>query len=230
MIFIAFFAGLLSFFSPCILPVIPSYIVYIAGVSLKDFEGENKAEIRKKTLINSLFFILGFSTIFILSGILAGALGHALFQFKDYLRIVGGVLIILFGLYLLGIVKIPLLDIEKRINLKSKPLGCLGSFLVGLTFASAWVPCVGPILGSILVLASSSQSVGWGGVLLISYSLGLAVPFLLTALAFNSALIFFKKIQQHMSLIMKISGIFIVIVGLLLLFNGFQIITSFLPL
>jgi len=226
---IAFIAGLLSFLSPCVLPIIPSYIAYIAGVSLKDLNDEaSRSRARRAIIANSLLFILGFSSIFILSGAVAGVLGGFLLQFKDFLRVAGGVLIIVLGLYVIGVLKLPFLDVEKRVNLNKKPAGYFGSFLVGTIFAAAWVPCVGPILGSILLLAASGQTAGWGILLLLSYSLGLAVPFFLTSLALNSALIYFKRIEKHMGLIVAVSGAFLIIIGLLLVTNKLQIISGLL--
>ncbi len=226
---IAFIAGILSFISPCVLPLIPSYISYITGITLKDFsKNEDRAKIRKITIINSLLFILGFSLVFIAMGAAASLLGQFIFQYKNMIRIVGGIIIILLGLYIMGVFKLRFLDVERRFNIKTKPAGYLGSLLVGFAFAAAWIPCVGPILGSILLLAGTTETLGAGMVLLTSYSLGLGIPFFITSLAVNSALVYFRKIEKYMRLVTTISGVFLVLVGILILTNYFQSITTYL--
>ena len=223
-IFAAFIAGVLSFFSPCVLPLIPSYILYITGITLKDYSA---AEGRIKAIIHSLFFIFGFSVVFVVLGATASLIGQALFQYKDLMRIFGGIIVILFGLYIMGILKLRFLDLERRLNLKSKPMGYLGSFLVGITFATAWVPCVGPILGGILVLASTAETISFGVILLSFYSLGLGVPFLLAALFLNFIVIHLNKVERFMSAIRMLSGALLIIIGVLLLTNYFQAIVNY---
>lgn len=224
-IYIAFTAGLLSFFSPCVFPLVPSYILYIAGITLKDFSAR---ENRAKIFIHSLLFVLGFSVIFISLGATASLLGQLLSQYKETIRIAGGVIVILFGLYIMGVFRLQFLDLERRFSLKTKPAGYLGSFLIGVTFAAAWVPCVGPILGAILVLAGTAESLGSGIMHLIFYSLGLALPFFSTALLLNYALTYFKKIERYLGAVSFISGIFLVMVGILVLTDNFQSITNYL--
>ena len=228
-LYIAFAAGFLSFFTPCVLPLIPSYIMYITGVTLKDLsESRDSKRIMKTTVANSLLFILGFSLVFILLGVAASLVGRFLFEFRGVIRMIGGTIIIVFGLYLTGIFRLRFLDIEKRFSLKAKPAGYFGSFLVGVTFAAAWIPCVGPILGSILVLAGTSETLMRGILLLISYSLGLATPFFLTSISLNSAMVYFKRISKYLGVIEKISGVFLILIGLLLLTNQFQSIITYL--
>ncbi|MCX5751317.1 MAG: cytochrome c biogenesis protein CcdA [Candidatus Saganbacteria bacterium] len=217
-LFLAFGAGVLTFFSPCVLPLIPSYILYAAGITFKDFsERSNAIQVRKQTIIHSLFFVLGFSLIFVSLGAAVTLIGQFVFGFREIIRILGGIVLILLGLYIMDILKLPFLNVEAKMRLDNKPAGYLGSFLVGITFAAAWVPCVGPILGSILVMASVEKTVLAGIILLAAYSLGLGLPFLLTALFLNSALVYFKGLSKYMHAIKVISGIFVVIIGILAL-------------
>ena len=224
-ILIAFTAGLLSFFSPCVLPLIPAYILYISGISLKEYQA---TRFQTKSFKHSLVFIAGFSLIFILLGATASLIGQVLIQFRELIRIVGGSVIILLGLYIMGVLKLPWLEREKRLDLKIKPTTYWGTFLVGVTFAVAWVPCVGPILAAILFLASTAATFWAGMGYLLAYSAGLAVPFLITTLVLSSALRFFKRIERQMKMITIVSGIFLVIVGLLILTNYFQAIITYI--
>ncbi len=224
-VYIAFMAGILSFFSPCVLPLVPSYVLYITGITLKDFSAKGK---RTKIAIHSLLFILGFSSIFISLGATASLLGQLLSQYQEIIRIAGGLVVIVFGLYIMGVLKVPFLDLERRMNLKAKPAGYLGSFLIGITFAVAWVPCVGPILGAILVLASASETLASGVILLAFYSLGLAIPFLITSLLLNFVLGYLKRVEKYMGAIKIVSGLLLVLIGLLLLLNYFQTLVTFL--
>jgi len=177
-LFIAFSAGLFSFLSPCILPLIPSYISFITGISFEAFSsGEETRKLRRTTVIHSLLFIFGFSLVFILLGASATYAGQFLQKYQFLLTKVGGVIIIILGIHLTGIINLKFLQREKKVHLREKPLGYLGTVLVGMTFAAGWTPCIGPILGSILIVASTSQKVTSGIILLSFYSLGLALPF-----------------------------------------------------
>lgn len=228
-IFIAFAAGVLSFFSPCVLPLIPSYIAYITGLTLKDFE--EKSEIpnaRYVSAINSVLFILGFSFIFILLGVVAGALGQFLFSFKELIRITGGAIIIIFGLYIAGAFESGILSRSFKINLKMKPVGLAGSFIVGMIFAVGWTPCVGPILGSILILAGTSGTVLQGVWLLVAFSGGLGIAFLMTSIFLHYFLLHSKNITKFLPVINTISGGFLIIVGILLITNYFGYVSYFL--
>ncbi|MCL5977773.1 MAG: cytochrome c biogenesis protein CcdA [Nitrospirae bacterium] len=227
----AFGGGLLSFFSPCVLPVIPSYVSYITGISFEDLTGEqDKGRIRKVTLKNSLSFIAGFSLIFILLGASSSFLGSILSDYQDTVRKIGGVLIVVMGLYIAGILKIGFLMQDKRLHLQNKPAGLLGSFFVGTAFAAGWTPCIGPILGSILLYASTANSVTSGIELLTAYALGLGIPFLITSLAINTALSYFKKINRYMRVVSVVSGLFLVVVGILLFTGTFNVLSQYMTM
>jgi len=225
----AFLGGFLSFLSPCILPLIPSYVSYITGISLVEFRSGNKALIRKLTIINSISFVIGFSSVFILLGISASLIGYILSAYYDVIRIVGGIIIILFGLYIMGVFKIKALSRERKIHLHIKPSGYLGSLVVGLTFGAGWTPCIGPILGSILLYAGTSGSAGYGFKLLLMYSLGLGIPFLITALTINTFLSHFSSIQRHMRLIMILSGLLLIAFGIILLTDSALVLMRLIP-
>jgi len=215
----AFSAGVLSFISPCVLPLVPAYLAYMSGISLK-----GSGDIRNITFANSASFILGFSIIFVMLGATATILGSALYGYRDLIRQAGGVIVIVLGVYITGILKLPFLDMERKLQIKHKPAGLIGSFLVGVTFAVGWTPCVGPILASILLMASTAKSVYLGIMLLIFYSLGLGVPFLLSSLAINSFLVYFERVKKYLWLINYISGIFLIIIGVLLFTDYFSIL------
>lgn len=224
---VAFTAGLLTYLSPCLLPLIPAFIAYITGVSFSDFkDAQKKAQVRKKTVIHSLLFIAGFSVVFVLLGLTATLIGKSLFQYQKFIRIAGGILIMLFGLQLMGILKLDFLIRERKLNIAAKGASYLGSFLIGVTFAAAWTPCAGPILGSILVLAGTKASVITGAKLLIVYSLGIAIPFFLTAILINSFLEYSAKLQKIMRWINIIGGIFLIIVGFLVATNYLSVISA----
>ena len=224
---VAFTAGILTFLSPCILPLVPSFIAYITGVSYNDLKNDGKMhEVRRKTISHTLLFILGFSVIFLLLGLTATAIGQALFQYQKAIRIGGGVLIILFGLVLTGIVKLGFMEKDHHLNVHAKKATYFGSFLVGVTFAAAWTPCAGPILGSILVIAGTKSSVGEGAVLLMLYSAGIAVPFLITALAIHSFLNYFNRFKKVMSHINIVAGVLLMIVGVLIITDSLNMISE----
>jgi cytochrome c-type biogenesis protein len=226
---IAFLAGLLSFISPCVLPLVPSYMTYITGVCFKELTGaESRSRWRWVTVSHSLLFIMGFSTIFILMGASASYLGQILARYQYWMMKAGGVLIIILGIHFTGIINLPFLQMERRFELRSKPLGYVGSFLVGIVFAAGWTPCIGPILSTILIYASTSQSFTKGLLLLAIYSLGLGVPFFLSSLAFNSFLCAFERIKRYMRVIALVSGLFMIIIGILFLTDTFREINSFL--
>lgn len=230
-LFMAFGGGLLSFFSPCVLPVIPSYVSYITGISFEDLTGEqDRGRIRKTTLKNSIFFIAGFSLIFILLGASSSFLGALLSEYQGLIRKAGGVMIVVMGLYIAGILKIGFLSREKRLHLQNKPAGLLGSFLVGTAFAAGWTPCIGPVLGSILLYASTAGSVASGIELLTAYALGLGIPFLFTSLAINTALSYFRKINRSMRVISAVSGLFLVVVGIMLFTGTLSVLSRYMTM
>jgi len=224
----AFLAGVVSFVSPCVLPLVPSYVTFITGISFDELTSERSSRVRRLTIVHSLAFIVGFSIVFIALGATATVAGQFLRQHQDTLRRVGGVLIILFGIYLTGLIKIPALSRERKVHLSGKPVGVLGSVLVGITFAAGWTPCIGPILASILVYASTAKTVGTGIVLLAVYSLGLGVPFLLSSLALNSFLSASKRIRGSLKAIEAASGVVLIVFGILLVSNLFPLFVSFL--
>ena len=225
----AFLAGLLSFVSPCVLPVIPFYITFITGLTYDELTStDNKKEIRWLTVKNSLIFIAGFSFIFIMLGAGATSVGKFFLTRQDLIRKTGGVIIIILGLYFMGVLKLKFLMSEKRVQIQNKPAGYLGTFFVGVAFAAGWTPCIGPILGSILLIASTKESVITGIELPAAYSAGLGLPLLLTSFAVNSFLAYFKKLNRWMNFISIMSGIFLVLLGVLLMTNSLTIITSLL--
>ena len=227
---LAFLAGIMSFLSPCVLPLLPSYVSFITGVSFEDLTtGSDRRKIRYLTITNSLAFILGFSTVFIALGASSSAVGKFMFEYQEWIRIGGGILIIVFGLFVAGFLKMDFLMRDKKVHLSGKPAGYVGTFLVGMTFAAGWTPCIGPILGTILLYASSQGSAFYGFKLLAVYSLGLALPFFISSLAINSFLSYSKKLMRYMRVIMIISGLLLILFGILLLTNRVREFTGFLP-
>ncbi len=220
---IAFSAGLLSFLSPCVLPLIPSYITFITGMGFEDVTRS-----RRTTLVHALLFVFGFSLIFIALGAGATALGSLLLAYRDWISRVGGVLVIIFGLYMLGILRIGAFARDTRVHLSDKPMGYLGTVLVGIAFGAGWTPCIGPILGAILTYAGSSGDLARGMALLGSYSLGLAIPFLLSAVAMERFLGAFQRFRKHMGTVNRISGVLLIIVGVLMLTNWFVVLAGYL--
>lgn len=221
---VAFTAGILTFLSPCILPLVPSFIAYITGVSYNDLQDRRAVDTRK-TLFHTLLFIAGFSLIFILMGLTATTFGKALFQYQKFIRFGGGALIILFGLTLIGVFRPSFMERDHRLTIRTKKASYAGSFLVGVTFAAAWTPCAGPIFGSILVIAGTEGNVSEGARLLTLYSAGIGVPFILTALAMHSFLRYFNRFKKAMAHVNKISGALLVIVGILIMTDSLNTIS-----
>jgi len=225
----AFLAGVVSFISPCVLPLVPSYVTFITGVSFDELTAGNVGpQVRRLTIIHSLAFILGFSLVFIALGASATVAGQCLREDQDTVRRVGGVLIIVFGIFLTGLIPIPALSRERKKQLTTKPLGILGSVLVGVTFAAGWTPCIGPILASILIYASTAKTVSTGILLLSVYSLGLGLPFFIASLALNSFLAASRGIRKHLRTIEVASGVVLILFGALLVSNLFPRFVSFL--
>ena len=220
-------AGLLSFLSPCVLPLVPSYLAYIAGVSFSDLRERPSPSVRLTVLVNALGFIGGFSLIFVLMGASATFLGGWLVSSRRFLQQIGGILVILFGLYLLGIFRLPFLMRQVQFPLSNKPRGVLGSAAVGVTFAAGWTPCVGPVLGSILTLAGTTQTLGQGTFLLGAYSAGLALPFLASALAFEQFLRFFSSFKRFLPIVDRIAGLVLIAVGTLLVMNYMSYLNAY---
>jgi cytochrome c-type biogenesis protein len=226
-LFAAFSAGLLSFLSPCILPLIPAYLSFISGVSLSEMRREESdAKSSAKVLSNALFFVIGFSFVFVALGASATFLGKFLMAELGILRKVAGVLVILLGLLVLGVFRIGFLDQEKRYHHRTKSFGLLGSFLIGMAFALGWTPCIGPILAAILFLASTKETVAQGIGLLGVYSAGLGIPFLLAALAVHRFLRVSSWIKSHFQAIKIVSGLLLIAVGILMLTDDLTRITE----
>jgi cytochrome c-type biogenesis protein len=222
-VLVAFAAGLLSFLSPCVLPLVPSYIGFLTGMTLPQAEAR-----RRVALIHALLFVGGFSAVFVLLGASATALGRALNYHQVWVQRIGGALIVVFGLVSLGLIKSPLLSQDRRIQLDRRPVGYLGSALVGMAFAAGWTPCIGPVLGGILSLAATSVDVERGMLLLAVYSAGLAVPFLLAAVAVEWFLKWFQQFRPLLPWVMRISGGLLVLVGVLLMSGEFTRLAGWL--
>ncbi len=220
---VAFLGGVLSFLSPCVLPLVPSYLGFITGFTLEEMTGR-----RKLAMVHSVLFVSGFSLVFILLGASATALGRVLNHYQDWVARIGGLLIIVFGLYLVGAFRLTFLEREQRVHLDRKPLGYLGSVLVGMVFAAGWTPCIGPILGGILSLAATQDNLGQGTTLLAWYSAGLAVPFLLTAYAVETFLDLFKRFRRYLPWVQKGSGVLLLLVGVLLVTGQFTRLAGWL--
>lgn len=222
----AFFAGILMFLAPCTLPIVPGYLGFISGVSLKDLEqatGSERRRIQRKIFLNGVLFVLGFTLVFITFGVLAGILGQAIAPYRLWMGRIGGVLIILFGLFMLGVFNFKFFTQEKRVRLPKflKVGNPSTSFAIGSAFAVGWTPCVGPILASILLLAATSTTAVQGGVLLFIFSLGLAIPFLLVAAGTSYASSFIQKGNKYIKYISYVGGVFLIILGALLVTDNF---------
>lgn len=216
----AFIAGLLSFMSPCVLPLIPSYITYITGLSFADLQSEHPShKVRQTAMLHSLAFILGFTVVFVLLGASATFIGSFLNQHAGFLRKAGGILIVLLGVHVTGLIPITMLLGEKRVTIHRKPAGFAGTFLVGIAFAAGWTPCIGPILAAILMVAATEDSVYHGIVLLLIYSLGLGIPFFLSSLAMHQFIVAFQRFKKYIRLFEICTGVFLVLVGVMIYFN-----------
>ncbi|MBI2492968.1 MAG: cytochrome c biogenesis protein CcdA [Candidatus Rokubacteria bacterium] len=223
---VAFSAGLFSFLSPCVLPLFPSYISFITGMSVADLTADLSAAVRRRVLLHAVAFVLGFSMVFVALGASFSAVGQFLLDYRDVIRRVGGALIVLFGLYIAGVLKLALLGRTTQWQIREKPAGYLGSLAVGVTFAIGWTPCVGPILGAILSLAGTAETVGRGVGLLVAYSAGLGVPFLLSALALGPFLRFFKRYRPFIPVVERAAGGILVVVGVLVFTNYYVVLNA----
>jgi cytochrome c-type biogenesis protein len=229
----AFAAGVLSFISPCVLPLIPGYLSYISGLTLDEMQGTGDGAMslgaaRRRVLVASIFFILGFSFVFICFGAAASVVGQYMLERQRLLAKIAAVIVIVFGLHTMGVLRIGWLYSEKRVQVEKKPTSLFGAFFVGLAFAFGWTPCIGPILAGILAIAGTQQTVGQGVQLLAVYSAGLGLPFLVTAFAINQFFTVFKRIRKHYHLIEIISGLLLVLIGLLIFTNRFTLIAKWL--
>ncbi|HEX6465519.1 MAG TPA: cytochrome c biogenesis protein CcdA [Vicinamibacterales bacterium] len=222
----AFAAGFLSFVSPCVLPLIPGYISFVSGVSLDEMRGDAAlASSRLQVFITSLAFVIGFSLVFVALGASATAVGKFLFARLPLFSKIAGAVLIVFGLHMMGVFRLAFLETEKRVHSQRKPAGPLGAVLVGVAFAFGWTPCIGPILGGILAIAGSKNSVAEGVTLLAVYSLGLGIPFLLTSLAINQFFGAAKRIRRYYHAIELASGALLIVIGVLIISGELTIIT-----
>jgi cytochrome c-type biogenesis protein len=228
-IFAAFFAGILSFLSPCVLPLVPAYISFMSGVSVDELQkATNRKDVLRKTVITSLAFIVGFSVIFVLLGATATTIGKFLLAKFGFISKIAGIIIIILGLHFLGVFKkfLSFLNYEKRFHVQNIQAGVVGAFIIGVAFAFGWTPCIGPILGLILALAGGQDTVGQGILLLSVYSLGLGVPFLLTAIVTQRFLNVLNKVKRYFNVIEAISGIFLIVIGGLIFTGRFSVIAT----
>ena len=214
---------MLSFLSPCVLPLIPSYISFITGMSIDDVQRS-----RRVALIHSLLFILGFTLVFLALGATATMLGRALHRHRDWVGRIGGSLVIIFGLYLLGVFNIGAFARERRVHVATKPLGYFGTVLVGMAFAAGWTPCIGPILGGVLTYTASSADLNRGLLLLLAYSIGLAVPFLLAALMIERFIALFQRYRGALVWMTRVSGVMLIAIGLLMITGSMTMLSGWL--
>ncbi len=215
----AFGAGALSFLSPCVLPLIPAYLCFLGGVGLDQLDGA-----RRSVRTSALAFVLGFSLVFIGMGAGASALNRLILDNMETLSVAAGLVIIVFGLHYMGVLRIAFLNFEKRVHVQSRPAGLFGAFVLGLAFAFGWTPCVGPILATILMVAASGNSVGYGVSLLAAYAAGLGIPFLLAALAARPFLAFLSRFRRHMRMVELAIGSLLIVTGLLILTGSMNLI------
>ncbi|MDC3086357.1 cytochrome c biogenesis CcdA family protein [Pelagibacteraceae bacterium] len=220
-------AGLLSFLSPCVLPIVPGYLCFLAGTSLDKIASGEDASKERNVFYFALSFVFGFSTVFILLGASATLLSGIIYEYLDILRVVGGIIIIIFGIHFMQIIQLPFLNRDTRYQIESYRPGIVGSYVIGLSFAFGWTPCIGPILGSVLSIAASSETVTYGIVLLMLYSAGLGIPFLLAAYAINGFMRFLSKIRNYIRAIEIFTGVLLVIFGILILTNRIQELAFF---
>lgn len=234
----ALVAGVISFISPCVLPIVPGYISFISGASLSelknqvDLDAARRRELFWRVTMNSLFFVAGFSVVFVAMGASATYIGQWFAANRLVLARIAGAAIVVLGLHTMGLTPIKWLNYEKRIHAETKPMGVFGSFLIGLAFAFGWSPCIGPILAGVLVLAAQQETVSQGVFLLAAYSLGLGIPFVATGVAINRFLNFFGRIKKHMRLVEVVAGVLLVAVGVLVFTDSLQMLSryfTFLP-
>ena len=223
----AAFAGLVSFLSPCVLPLVPPYLSFMAGTAIEDFAAGGERRVRRDVPLVALLFVLGFSTVFVLLGATASVFGQVLRAYIDILSVAAGIVIIAMGLHFLGVFRIALLFREKRFQVE-KPAGPLGAYVMGVAFAFGWTPCIGPVLAAILAVAGSEDSVGRGASLLAVYSLGLGIPFILAAFAMEHAVSFIRRFRAHLGKVEKAMGLLLVLTGIAFLTGSMNIMSFWL--
>ena len=224
---VAAFAGLVSFLSPCVLPLVPPYLSYIAGTAIEDFAEGGERRVKRDLPLAAFLFVFGFSTVFVLLGATASFLGQAVRAYLDWLSLLAGVAIIAMGLHFIGVYRIGLLFREKRVQVE-KPPGALGAYIMGLAFAFGWTPCIGPVLAAILAVAGSEESVGRGASLLMVYSLGLGIPFIIAAFAMERFTGFLKRFRKHIGIIEKVMGVLLVLTGIAFLTGSMSVLSFWL--
>lgn len=220
-------AGLVSFLSPCVLPLVPPYLSFMAGTAIEDFAAGGERRVRRDVPLVAFLFVLGFSTVFVLLGATASVFGQVLRAYIDLLSIAAGIVIIAMGLHFVGVFRIGLLFREKRLQVE-KPAGPLGAYIMGVAFAFGWTPCIGPVLAAILAVAGSEDSVGRGASLLAVYSLGLGIPFILAAFAMEHAVTFIRRFRAHLGKVEKAMGLLLVITGIAFLTGSMNIVSFWL--
>ncbi|MCF6304961.1 MAG: cytochrome c biogenesis protein CcdA [Rhodobacteraceae bacterium] len=216
--FIALIAGIVSFLSPCVLPIVPPYLAYMAGTSIEDIEaGKNR-----KVIIAALFFVMGLSTVFMLMGIAASALGRTILQYQSTMTIAGGIIVMIFGLHFLNIVRIPFLYRDMRMDAGDRGGSILGAYILGVAFAFGWAPCIGPILGTILFLVVEEGSVSKGIIMMSVYAIGLGLPFLLAAVFIGKSIAMMNRFKKHLGKVERISGLLMWTIGLMMVTGSFS--------
>lgn len=226
----AFFAGLLSFVSPCVLPIVPPYLCYLAGVSFDQLSAEREQEdgLGQRIVLSAIAFVFGFTTVFVALGATASIVGQTISQYFDTLSIIAGLIISMMGLHFLGLIRIGLLFKEARVNVDNKPMGYLGAYVMGLAFAFGWTPCVGPVLAAILFVAGSSETAARGSLLLFVYALGIGLPFILAAAFSTRFLGWMKQFRQHLGTVEKVMGGLLVFTGILFMTGQMSVIANWL--
>lgn len=225
---LAFLAGVVSFLSPCVLPVVPSYLVFVSGVTLEELREGTTHAARRAVVVHSILFVLGFTAVFMTLGWAATSVGQTLAHALPWINRVGGVILILFGLYLAGILRMQALTREMRLPVRARPAGPAASFLIGVAFGAGWTPCIGPVLASILLYASLETTRSEGTLLLATYALGLGLPFVLASVAFNGFLAGTKKMRDWLVPLTRVAGAALVLVGLMMVTGSFATLTAFL--
>jgi len=223
----AFCAGVLSFLSPCVLPLVPGYVSLISGASVEELQSSERRMLRT-VMLHSLTFVLGFSVVFIALGAVATGVGQVVNEYHSLLSKIAGIVVIIFGLHLTGLLKIKALYADKRLHDIKGSASAVGSFAVGFAFAFGWTPCIGPILATILVLAGAQETVWKGVILLAVYSLGLAVPFLLTSLGVDRFLAFYGRFRRHLHTVEVCSGVLLIAIGVLIFLNNLRLLSGYL--
>ncbi len=225
---LAFLAGLVSFLSPCVLPVVPGYLTFVSGMTLDELRSGDVGRARRRAVLHAVLFGIGFGLVFMSLGAAATALGRTLTTWLPTITRLGGVLVILFGLHMIGVVRIPGLHRERRAHLASRPTGWMGSILVGIAFGAGWTPCIGPVLASILLYAGLEATMLQGVTLLGAYGMGLALPFVGSAIAFNWALAGMRRLSRWLPWIERGAGAMLILLGLLMVAGWFADLTAFL--